>query len=205
MADSCESLESQDPRPRTQDRRWCIVGLGNPGLRYRQTRHNAGFMAVDRAARRWGAQEFRERGKSMRSHAEFEGKAVLLVKPQTYMNLSGTALREMMAQGESERMKLVVVYDDFHLPLGKLRIRPRGSAGGHHGVESIIENLGGDEFLRLRLGIADENLGQDAVAFVLQPFPKAAAPVVDEMLEKSVDALESLISAGVDRAMALFN
>ena len=132
-------------------------------------------------------------------------ESVVLLKPLTYMNRSGLAVREAMTRYASDQPQLVVVYDDFHLPLGKLRLRERGSAGGHHGMESIIECLGTEEFLRLRLGIADEELRPEAVDFVLASFPAAAGEAVKEMLDNGLQALESMMTLGPARTMSLYN
>ena len=134
-----------------------------------------------------------------------EGESVVLLKPQTFMNRSGLAVREAMMRFAADRPQLVVVYDDFHLPLGKLRLRERGGAGGHHGMESIIGCLGTEEFLRLRLGIADEALQSETTDFVLATFPAAAGDVVKEMLNNGLQALESLMDLGPAKTMSLYN
>ena len=132
-------------------------------------------------------------------------ETVVLLKPQTFMNRSGLAVSEAMTRYADSQPRLIVAYDDFHLPLGKLRLRERGSAGGHHGMESIIECLGTGEFFRLRLGIADEELKPDAVDFVLGPFPAGARSIIEEMLDGGLQALESLMTVGPAKTMSLFN
>jgi PTH1 family peptidyl-tRNA hydrolase len=184
---------------------WLIVGLGNPGMRYRSTRHNIGFMLLDRASALWGGCQFHRQGKSMVLETSCLNQSILLLKPQTMMNLSGLAVQEALQRHAPEALTLVVVYDDCHLPLGKLRIRERGSAGGHHGIESIIGCIGNSNFLRLRLGIADETMGSDMADYVLRPFPKSAREIVEDMLAKGVSALESLITAGAAKTMSMFN
>lgn len=184
---------------------WLIVGLGNAKERYSLTRHNAGFMVVDRAASRWSRDKFKEVGKSLVLETTYSQQPVLLVKPQTFMNRSGLAVREMMELNAKDAPTLVVIYDDFNLQLGKLRLRETGSAGGHNGMESIIENLGTQEFIRLRLGIADETLGEGAIDFVLGPFPESARAEVEEMIDQGVRAMESLITVGAAKTMSLFN
>jgi peptidyl-tRNA hydrolase, PTH1 family len=184
---------------------WIIVGLGNPGESYRQTRHNLGFMIADLLAERWKAGFFHRRGKSEWARGTFSGSKVLLLKPLTFMNLSGTAVRQWVETPESQSARLLVVYDDLHLPLGKVRLRLRGSAGGHHGVESIIEQLQTKEFLRLRLGIGMENQSKDTADFVLSPFSRPEWETVKEMLQQSAQAIESLIVHGAEKTMSLYN
>jgi PTH1 family peptidyl-tRNA hydrolase len=163
-------------------------------------------MLVDLAARCWSAERrFSRSGLSVSMEMLRAGEKVLLLKPQTFMNRSGLAVREALARYAGDQPQLLVAYDDFHLPLGKLRLRERGSSGGHHGMESIIECLGSEEFLRLRLGIADERLGPEAQDFVLDPFPAAAEEQVKEMLDKGVQALESIMSVGPTKTMSIFN
>lgn len=185
---------------------WLIAGLGNPGERYRRTRHNAGFMLVDLAARCWApGSRFGRAGLSVAVELLRDGEPVTLLKPQTFMNRSGLAVREALARYAGQQPQLLVAYDDFHLPLGKLRVRERGSAGGHHGMESIIECLGSEEFLRLRLGIADERLEREAQDFVLDTFPASAEETVEGMLDSGVRALESILTAGPAKTMSIFN
>ncbi len=185
---------------------WLIAGLGNPGKHYLHSRHNAGFLLVDYAASRWAPRSCMSRsGLSLSVKLRYAEERVVLLKPQTFMNRSGLAVREAMTRYAEDEPRLIVAYDDFHLPLGKLRLRERGSAGGHHGMESIIDCLGTGEFFRLRLGIADEEVPPDAVDFVLGPFPPDARNVVEEMLDNGLQALESLMTAGPAKTMSLFN
>ncbi|HEY0003898.1 MAG TPA: aminoacyl-tRNA hydrolase [Pyrinomonadaceae bacterium] len=183
-----------------------IVGLGNPGAEYEWTRHNLGFMLVDRLAREAGAQVKRRDCRALVGRAELEGEQVSLVKPQTYMNLSGESLRCLLAkQSKPVTESLIVISDDLALPFGKLRIRPRGSAGGHNGLKSIISALGTDEFIRLRIGIQPEHTVEDTARFVLDQFPRSVRPEVEQILERSAEALRAILRDGIEKAMALYN
>jgi len=184
-----------------------IVGLGNPGKEYEWTRHNLGFMVIDKLAGDAGIDIKRRECQSRVGRGEIEGCAVKLVKPQTYMNLSGEAVaclfvkHKLAAPGE----KLIVVSDDLALPFGKIRIRARGSAGGHNGLKSIIGAVGTNEFTRLRIGIQPEHPISDSKRFVLDSFPSAARPVVAEILERSTEAIRAILRDGVLQAMSSYN
>ncbi len=182
-----------------------IVGLGNPGEKYRNTRHNAGFMLVDRLAERAGGRFGRGARRSLACRVEIEGEQAVLAKPQTYMNLSGDAVRELLAYFPSDFSRLLVVYDEVALPLGVIRIRRAGSAGGHNGMRSIIAALGHHDFARLRLGIAGENVPEDISKYVLSDFRKSEREALEETLERAADAVQTLVREGIDRAMALYN
>ena len=184
---------------------WVIIGLGNPEIQYQGTRHNLGFRVVDCAAGRWSLGSFKETMGSFVLETEFSLERVLLAKPQSYMNRSGMVTLQLRNHCSGDSPRIVVVYDDFNLPLGKIRLRERGSAGGHNGMESIIEALQTEEFLRLRVGIADENFEENAIDFVLSPFQGDSKALVDEMVERAVDALESLLTVGAEKTMTLFN
>ncbi len=184
-----------------------VVGLGNPGAEYEWTRHNLGFMLVDWLARSFGAQVKRRECRALVGRAELEGAAVELVKPQTYMNLSGESvscllLKRELRAGESG---LIVISDDLALPFGKIRLRARGSAGGHNGLKSIIAALRTDEFIRLRIGIQPEHPVADTKRFVLDEFPKGERADVEKILERSADALRAILRDGIDKAMAEYN
>jgi PTH1 family peptidyl-tRNA hydrolase len=184
-----------------------IVGLGNPGAEYESTRHNLGFMLIDRLAADLGLGKFRRECQSLVARAEIEGEAVKLVKPQTYMNLSGEAVACLMAKhkpsGAGEN--LIVISDDLALPFGKIRIRARGSAGGHNGLKSIIGALGTNEFTRLRIGIQPEHPISDSKRFVLDSFPRASRAEVEKVLERSAEALRAILKDGVLKAMTVYN
>ena len=184
-----------------------IVGLGNPGERYERTRHNLGFMLVDLLARQSNAQVKRSECRALVGRAEIEGRAVELVKPQTYMNLSGESVACLLRKREWLKVAddLLVVSDDIALPFGSIRLRARGSSGGQKGLENIISVLGTDEFLRLRIGIRPEHTVSDTAAFVLERFTKAQQAEVEKILERSAEALRAVLRDGIDKAMSLYN
>ncbi len=184
-----------------------IVGLGNPGAQYEWTRHNLGFMLVDLLAREAGVTIKREECRALIGRAEIEGQQVELVKPQTYMNLSGEAVACLIHKREDlqSRRDLIVISDDLALPFGTMRLRARGSSGGQKGLKNIIATLRTDEFIRLRIGIQPEHPVQDAKHFVLEKFSKAELETVEKVLEESIAAVRAVISDGVEKAMAKFN
>lgn len=191
----------------TEDRssNWLIVGLGNPGIEYERTRHNLGFMAVDVLASEYGVQIKRIECGALIGRVEIAGSAVELVKPQTFMNLSGDAVKCLLQKGGRSHQRLIVISDDLALPFGKLRIRPHGSHGGQNGLRSIIDRLGTNAFIRLRIGIQPEHPVANARNFVLERFSKGEAELVGEILQRTADAARTVISDGVDRTMAEFN
>jgi PTH1 family peptidyl-tRNA hydrolase len=184
-----------------------LVGLGNPGTEYEWSRHNLGFMLIDKLSADSGIDKFRRECQSLVRRGEIEDHAVKLVKPQTYMNLSGEAVaclvnkHKLAEPGEN----LIVISDDLALPFGKIRIRARGSAGGHNGLKSIISSLGTSEFTRLRIGIQPEHPIHDAKRFVLDSYPKAARVKVEKILDKSAEALHAILRDGVLKAMTEYN
>ena len=185
-----------------------IVGLGNPGAEYEWTRHNLGFMLIDRIARETGALVKRKDCRALVGRAVVEGVAVELVKPQTYMNLSGESVSCLMAKRDTTSetpTRLLVISDDLALPFGSIRLRPRGSAGGHNGLKSIIASIKSDEFTRLRIGIQPSHPVSDARRFVLEEFSKSERVEVEKVLERSADALRTVVRDGIDKAMSLFN
>ena len=184
-----------------------IVGLGNPGAEYAETRHNLGFMLVDRLAREAGAQVKRRECRALVGRALLEGLKVELVKPQTYMNLSGEAVACLLARqtGAQPERSLIVISDDLALPFGTIRLRARGSAGGHNGLKSIIAALKTDEFMRLRIGIQPAHPVGDARRFVLDEFARGERAEVEKILERSAEALRAVLRDGIDRAMAQYN
>ncbi len=184
-----------------------IVGLGNPGAEYEWSRHNLGFMLIDKLAVELGLGRFRRECQSLVGRVEIEGGAVKLVKPQTYMNLSGEAVACLVAKHKlsGPRENLIVISDDLALPFGKLRIRARGSAGGHNGLKSIIGSLGTNEFTRLRIGIQPEHPIGDSKRFVLDSFCRASRAEVGKILERSAEALRAILKDGVLRAMTEYN
>ena len=185
-----------------------IVGLGNPGAEYERTRHNVGFMLVDLLAREAGAQVKRRECRALVGRAELEGRRVELVKPQTYMNLSGEAVACLLGKQESKAAaasEMIVVSDDLALPFGTIRLRRRGSAGGHNGLKSIIAAAKTDEFMRLRIGIRPEHPLGDTRSFVLDEFSRGERAGLEEILERSAAALRAVLRDGIDRAMAQYN
>jgi PTH1 family peptidyl-tRNA hydrolase len=184
-----------------------IVGLGNPGSDYAATRHNLGFMLIDKLAEDERIAVKRRECSALVGQGEIEGVVTKLAKPQTFMNLSGVAVSCLLRKIESEApvKQLVVISDDLALPVGKIRIRERGSAGGHNGLKSIIAEIGTEEFIRLRIGIQPEHPLADAKRFVLDTFPRSELPIVKETLENGADALRTIIRDGALKAMQQFN
>jgi peptidyl-tRNA hydrolase, PTH1 family len=184
-----------------------IVGLGNPGAEYEWTRHNLGFMLIDKLAGDAGVVVSKRECQALVARAEIAGCAVKLVKPQTFMNLSGESLCCLIARHkiDSAAQKLIVVSDDLALPFGKIRIRERGSAGGHNGLKSIIGCLGTNEFVRLRIGIQPDHPISDAKRYVLDVLPRTARPEVEKVLDRGAEALRTIVKDGVKKAMTEFN
>ena len=183
-----------------------IVGLGNPGIEYQFTRHNMGFLAVDRVAEQCGVPVSNRQCQALTGEAVIAGHDVLLAKPETYMNLSGMSVRGLVSEHEVDPTRdLIVIYDELDLPLGVVRIRQRGSSAGHNGMESIIAALGSDEFVRMRLGIAPDHAVKDGVRYVLGQFKKSQYAVVDQELDTAAEALKVILSEGVAKAMSRFN
>jgi PTH1 family peptidyl-tRNA hydrolase len=189
------------------ENRWLIVGLGNPGPQYEKTRHNLGFMLVDLLAERMHAAVKREECKALVGQGEFENARVELVKPLTFMNLSGEAVACLLKKpGRAVPVEnLIVISDDLALPFGKIRLRPGGSAGGHNGLKSLISSLGTDQFKRLRIGIQPEHPLNDTRNFVLDAFSKNDWETVGQTLSRSVEALASVVRYGIEKSMADFN
>jgi PTH1 family peptidyl-tRNA hydrolase len=183
---------------------WLVVGLGNPGQEYAHSPHNIGFMVVDRLAEGCGARVKRKDSRALAGQAAVGGTPVLLAKPQTFMNLSGEAVRPLLEKNALTAERLIVVYDDHDLPWTALRIRPRGSAGGHHGMESVIRSIGTMEFTRVRLGI-DFGRGRAEPDYLLRPFRREQRKQLDDFLDYAAQAVASIISEGVEMAMTKFN
>ena len=184
-----------------------IVGLGNPASEYEWTRHNVGFLLVDKLAADAGVTVKRRECRSLVGSGVIEGERSKLVKPQTFMNLSGEAVACLVAKGEPGEVgeSLIVISDDLALPFGTIRLRARGSAGGHNGLKSIIAALGTNEFIRLRIGIQPEHPVSDAKKFVLDEFAPAERRAVKEILDRSADAVRSVLRDGIVKAMSLYN
>lgn len=188
-----------------EDDKFLIVGLGNPGREHRGNRHNIGFMAVDRAAELFGIGLARVQSKAVVGNGRIANTPVILAKPQTYMNLSGVAVRPLLNFYKVPLTNLLVLYDELDIPFGTLRLREKGSAGGHNGMKSIIQQLGSDQFPRLRLGIGRPPGRMPPPAYVLQDFGKEELPVVTELLETAVKAIETFIHEGINLAMTRYN
>jgi PTH1 family peptidyl-tRNA hydrolase len=183
-----------------------IVGLGNPGQEYEATRHNLGFIVIDRLFARAGGRRFREEANAKIVEVTIAGERVVLAKPQTFMNLSGGAVRPLLERyGDAEAANLIVASDDVALPFGMIRVRPGGSAGGQKGLKSIIERLGTDKFPRVRLGVKPDHPVGDLPSFVLSPVPKRDHEELEKMLDRAADAVEVMLAEGIERAMSLFN
>ncbi|MDD4179701.1 MAG: aminoacyl-tRNA hydrolase [Candidatus Margulisbacteria bacterium] len=182
-----------------------VVGLGNPGLEYEATRHNLGFKVVAELAGRLGIKTFKEKHQSFLAETNIAGHKVILAQPQTFMNNSGLAVHGILAWHKIEAKGLIVVYDDVDLEVGQIRIREKGSAGGHHGLESIIASLGTTEFARVRLGIGRESLTGDVSDYVLQRIPPTQREPLAEAVMTAADAVEAIIKNGLAPAMNKFN
>ena len=182
-----------------------IVGLGNPGYEYHLTPHNLGFMAVDRLAESCGVEISRREAQALTASTELEGEQVVLAKPQTYMNLSGMAVARLLEKYELPVGDLIVLVDDVDLPLGTLRVRPRGSAGTHNGMKSVIGALQADEFGRVRMGVKPARPVEDLVSYLLGPFRKAELEIVADLLEQANEAVGVILKEGIPRAMNRFN
>jgi len=183
-----------------------IIGLGNPGIEYQFTPHNLGFLTIDQIANGLGIEVRNRQCRALTARAVIAGESVILVKPETYMNLSGLSVRELVAEHQVDVQRdLIVIYDELDLPLGTIRIRQRGGTAGHNGMESILGALNTDEFLRIRLGIAPDRKVADSVKYVLTPFRKAQEKIVVEILETAALAVEVILKEGPAAAMNRFN
>jgi PTH1 family peptidyl-tRNA hydrolase len=183
-----------------------IVGLGNPGVEYQFTPHNLGFLAVDRIAGERGVEIRNRQCRALTARMQMGDEAVLLAKPETYMNLSGLSVRELVAEYELKpEADLIVIQDELDFPLGTLRIHTRRSSAGHNGIESIIGALGTQDFLRIRMGVAPERKVEDGEKYLLSPFRKAELAVVDGMVDLAADAAKAILTEGAAAAMNRFN
>jgi PTH1 family peptidyl-tRNA hydrolase len=183
-----------------------IVGLGNPGIEYQFTPHNMGFLAVDRIAGDLGVEVRNRRCRALTAGVKIADEAVLLAKPETFMNLSGLSVRELVAEYEATpESDLIVIQDELDFPLGTLRIHTRRSSAGHNGIESIIEALGTEDFLRIRIGVAPEHKVQDGERYLLAPLRKAELAVVDGVLDTAAEAVKVILTEGAAAAMNRFN
>jgi PTH1 family peptidyl-tRNA hydrolase len=200
---------SQDVRVREPVRRpFLVVGLGNPGIEYQWTPHNAGFLAVDRLAERAGAVVSNRRCRALTATTRIAGREVVMAKPETFMNLSGLSVQALVEEFDAGRDDLLVIYDELALPLGTLRVRAGGSSGGHNGARSINGALGSEEWARIRIGVGPDGLetssrrGKD---YLLTPMRKKELVVLDEVLDRVAEAVETVIVSGVAAAMNKWN
>ena len=184
---------------------WLIVGLGNPGPQYERTQHNLGFLVIDRLAERHSIRISRQDSKALIGVGRIADQDVILAKPQTFMNLSGPSVQALSEKHGVESSKIVIVYDELDLPWTGVRIRPKGSAAGHHGMESVVKSLGTQDFPRIRLGIHPGHPVKDGAAYVLSPFRKAQLDDLEELLDHTAGAVESIIAEGVEMSMTRFN
>ena len=185
---------------------YIIVGLGNSTSQYARTRHNVGFDAVDAIAERYGISVDTKKYKALYGKGVIEGQKVILAKPQTYMNASGESVRELIDYFKiDETEELIVMYDDISLEPGQIRLRAKGSAGGHNGIKSIIAHLGGQEFKRIKIGVGEKPKGWDLADHVLGRFSKEDREAVEEALKRTRDAAVMIMTQGMDAAMNEYN
>ncbi len=182
-----------------------IVGLGNPGLKYAGTRHNTGFSVLTGISDKYNIPINKKECKALTGHGVIGGEKVVLAMPQTYMNLSGDAVLELVHFYKCTAEDVIVIYDDTDLDVGRIRIRKQGSAGGHNGIKSIISCLGTEEFDRVKVGIGHKPADWDLADYVLGRFPKEELPLLRETVEKAVDAVTAIVEDGADLAMNHFN
>lgn len=182
-----------------------IVGLGNPGLKYENTRHNVGFLTVDYLAKENNIDVRKIKFKSLIGQGVISGHKVMLVKPQTYMNNSGEALREIYNYFDFEHDKLIVIFDDIDIDFGSIRIRKKGSAGTHNGMKSIIYNLQFDDFPRIKVAVGKKPQYMDLANFVLSGFSKDEAKIIEDEIRLASDAINMILDEGIDKTMSMFN
>ena len=182
-----------------------VAGLGNPGEQYARTPHNLGFLVVDRLAARHAIRLTRKECQALIGQGNIGGKTVLLAQPQTYMNLSGVAIKPLMERNEVAPADLILVFDELNLPWGTLRVRPKGSAGGHNGVIDVIEKIGTQEFPRVRLGVHPGHPLPSGKDYLLSRFTRQQTETLEAFIDLAADATESIIAEGVEKSMAKFN
>ncbi len=182
---------------------WCLIGLGNPGEKYADTRHNVGFEVIDRLSARWGISVNQSNPLFLFGSGDFREIPVVLVKPMTFMNRSGQAYKRLLADPEMSTERTLIIYDDLHLPFGKIRIRRQGGDGGHNGLHSVLQAAGTDEIPRLRIGI--EGSDENWLDYVLTPFSSKEYEIINESYGKAADAVESILMDGYEKSMNLFN
>jgi PTH1 family peptidyl-tRNA hydrolase len=183
----------------------CFVGLGNPGKQYEMNRHNVGFMALDRFAAKWGITSFQNKGKALLGEGNVNGTKVYLLKPMTYMNLSGEALRAFMDFYKADLSDITIIYDDLDTLFGQIRLRYQGSPGGHNGIKSIIQHTGTQIFNRIRVGISRPVPGYNIADYVLSNFAKSEMAELESVLELTCEAMEFSLKESFEKTMAKFN
>jgi PTH1 family peptidyl-tRNA hydrolase len=184
---------------------WIIVGLGNPGKQYSRTRHNAGFIFVKRIAKKWKVRLRKRIFHSKAIEIKRKEKTTMLAMPQTYMNNSGLAVKQILDGRGAEPENLIVVYDDLDIPFGEIRIRKEGSAGSHKGMKSIIQEIKSSSFSRIRIGIGPLEFGVDAAEYVLSPLREDEKPDFEKGMKKAEEALDLILSSQIEKAMNLYN
>ena len=185
---------------------YIIVGLGNPGKEYQNTRHNIGFDVIEKIAEQEDIAVLEKKHKAIIGKGYIEGQKCILAKPQTFMNLSGESVRELIDYYKvDETAELIVISDDISLEPGQLRIRKKGSAGGHNGLKNIISHLGGDTFIRIKMGVGEKPKGYDLADYVLGHFSQKERKAMDEAAERAADAVRMIITQDADAAMNAFN
>lgn len=182
-----------------------IAGLGNPGGQYAQTPHNLGFLVVERLAARHAIRLSRKECQALIGQGSLGGKPVLLAKPQTFMNLSGVAVKPLLEKAEATPAELILIYDELDLPWGSLRVRPNGRAAGHNGIKDVIAKLGTQEFPRVRLGVHPGHPLTSGADYLLSRFSRQQIESLDSLLDFAADAVESIIAEGVEKSMTRFN
>ena len=207
MYDIFEKLKTLNTKPSvTGTPEFLVVGLGNPEPKYDTTRHNAGFMAIDRIAQKVGCRVDQLKFKSLYGMCEIEGKKVMLMKPSTYMNLSGEAVREASQFYKIDPEHIIVIFDDISLDVGKMRIRRKGSDGGHNGIKNIIYLTGSDKYPRIKIGVGKKpHPDYDLAAWVLGHFSDEDMKNLSPVLDNSFEAVKEIVKGNIDRAMNLFN
>ena len=184
---------------------YLIIGLGNPEEEYSKTRHNMGFNTINKLAQKYNIKITKTKYEGLYETGEIEGQKVILIKPQTYMNLSGNCVKQFADFYKAEKENILVIYDDMDIEPGTIKIRKKGSAGGHNGMKSIIQMLGTEEFPRIRIGIGRPEHNGDEINYVIGAIPKEEIPKLEEGTEKAKEAVIEILKNGIDKAMNKFN
>ena len=184
---------------------YLIIGLGNPEEEYSKTRHNMGFNAINKIAEQYGIKVNKSKFQGLYESAIIEGQKVMLIKPQTYMNLSGECIKQFVDFYKIQKEEILVIYDDMDIEPGKIKIRKKGGAGGHNGMKSIIKMLGTEEFARIRTGIGSPKHSEDDINYVIGAIPEEEIPKLDEGVEKAKEAVIEILKNGIDSAMNKLN